>query len=240
MTTIAPPIYLNQNANINVEFNGAISLNTGDDTAPGSEFQFTADGQILINGTPLDTGGAAASPNGVTRLANGNITLQTGTDASPGPLFTFTVDGKLLKDGVDMFASTSTAPGAWITPVLLNGWKNAPTTGSFAQEPVKYRLNGNKLEFAGMADGTAAPAASQTNIMFRLPTSISSRLSYQKGIQVALNTAYTGMVKVFPDGTVCFVQGAVANSAGGGTLMLASAGSVATLNLGGTYCYLDS
>ena len=227
-TPVNPPLQLNANANINVEFDGSISLNTGTDSAPGSEFQFRPDGVMLVNGNPVDFGGSEAAGNGVTRLANGNVNIQTGSDASPGPLFTFTVGGKLLKDGVE-FGGAAGADPAWISPILLSAWKHGQPLNQFPVEPVRYRVNGNKLEFSGIADGSSAAAPTPTNIMFRLPTAIRDRVTYQKIMQVAINSFGTGAVKVFPDGTVCFVNSNVTE-----------AGGTKTLNLSGCYCYLDS
>lgn len=225
-------ISLNQSAYIQSEINGDVTITTGTDALPGSEFTLTADGQVLANGQPVG-GGSVSVPPGAARVGltdTGIVTIQTGVDGA-GSLFSFTPEGKVLKDGVEYGGaapSQPTGPGAWQVPVLLNGWKHASTLNSYPMEQAKYRLNGDRLEFAGMLDGTAAPAPSQTNIMFRLPAAIANRLTNQKTIQVVVNGNVTGSVKLFGN-AVTYVAG-VQNTAGG----------TATLNLGGCSATLDS
>lgn len=234
MAEIGPfeKVSFNSNAAIQVLANGDVVVTSGSDAAPGSEYTFTADGQVLVNGVAMSGsgGGGSTVPPGALRVgldANGNVTIQTGVDGA-GSVFTFTADGKILKDGVEFGGAAAGGPGAWTTPVLLNGWKHATTLNSYPMENAKYRLNGDRLEFAGMLDGTAAPAPSQTNIMFRLPTAIANRIANQKTIQVVINGNVTGSVKILGN-AVTYVAG-VQNVAGG----------TATLNLGGCSATLDS
>lgn len=223
---VDPPILLNQNASIGVAANGDIVIASGSNDLPGSEYTLTAAGSILINGEPLSGGSAGASP--VTLTAAGSVNVQTGVDGT-GALFSFTADGKLLKDGVEFGGSAApSGPGAWVAPILLSGWKNASTLNAYPMEPAKYRLNGDRLEFAGMLDGTAAAAPSQTNILFRLPASIANRISYQKTIQVVINGNVTGSLKILGN-AVTYVAG-----------VQGVAGGTATLNLGGCSATLDS
>lgn len=235
MAEIGPfeKISLNNSAYIQIQPNGDVLITTGTDSLPGSEFTLTAGGQVIANGQAVGGGGSAQVPPGAARVGltdTGIVTIQTGVDGA-GSLFSFTPEGKVLKDGVE-YGGASPAqpagPGAWVVPVLLNGWKHASTLNSYAMEQAKYRLNGDRLEFAGMLDGTAAPAPSQTNIMFRLPTAIANRLQYQKTIQVVVNGNVTGSVKLLGN-AVTYVAG-VQNTAGG----------TATLNLGGCSATLDS
>ena len=224
-TQISPPILLNANASISVGFDGSIQLNTGTDDVPGSEYEFGAAGQILVNGSPLQTGGPSSSP--VTLAANGSVNIQTGTAAAPGPLFQFTADGKLLKNGVD-FAGAAAAEPSWVTPVLLGGWANDISLNQFPHEPVRYRLNGNKLEFSGLANGSNAAGPSQTNVIFRLPAAIYSRLQYQKSMGATVYLNQAGTIKIFPNGNVLYAGGP------------AQAGGAVTLGFNNLYIYLDS
>jgi hypothetical protein len=228
-------IYFNGNCEITTLADGSVVVQTGTSGAPASEFVLGADGSILVNGAPLATGGGSspsipAGAQRVTLASNGDINILTGSDGD-GALFTLTKAGKLLINGAELSAGGSAAEPAWVTPVLLNGWRQGQPGQEYPREPVRYRRVGNKIEFTGQLDGALAnQAAGPNNLLFRLPAALAPLVQYQKPIAVCVNGTVMGQVKVFSNGStigVYYTNGVVAQ------------GQTINLHMNGCYFYLD-
>jgi hypothetical protein len=194
-------------ANIRAGNNGSVVITTGDDSAPGAEFILGTDGSLLSNGVAFSKGGGSAPTGGATEQY-----VDESIAAAVDGLASEAYVADQIQAAVGAGSGSPSAVPAWTKPALLNNWRAHPDGPIVAMERPGFRKVGHRVEFTGsLAGGEVVGAGLQpghTCVIFRLPVGYRPLVG-QKTLLVSAPGNTVGTIKVFPDGQVVYIAGAM-------------------------------
>ena len=211
MAAIGPfeKISFNNNAHIRAGDNGSVVIGTGTDGAAGAEFVLGMDGSLASNGSLFSkgTGGGGAPTGGATEQY-----VDDAIAAAVDGLASEAYVADQIQAAVGAGSGSPVSVPAWSKPTLLNNWRAHPDGPTVAMERPGFRKVGHRVELTGsLAGGEVVGAGLQpghTCVIFRLPVGYRPLVG-QKTLLVSAPGNTVGTIKVFPDGQVVYIAGAM-------------------------------